>query len=953
MKQTVRFKGLSLNRDEQSVEPGELSLCGDMQLYDGALRPAVITGDNVAGGNAMDGDLIYIHQTANHEVFLFHYKHESTNVLRYSYEDKEGNNDVWHNFATSPSVQRYAVITSPTGFDPDDIRDIKSVGNTLIIMTSAGVFYFLWNANDNAYKTLGQQPPFLELQFNLHYDEDDQAKNEEQYEMLFDSHLFDNEHDAITWPNSVEIRSEISGTVTEQVMARVNERIQEGTSKGLFYAPFFVRYCYRLYDGTSLIMHSPPVLMMPNLPRSVLTAIWDAVFYDDGHWQLRNFNEKLTFSVFLIFTSLQMKLWNSSALSTLKSDWGDIVKSVDIFVSPQFSRIDTSKKIEHVIENYSDPNMAIYDGLLEGITYAASQGNSYNFGEAFGYTYRSRGGADVKNTISFEMPEYPIGEFHGRIRNNSSFYLLASYNIKDIGDHDFDNLTTLKYDESKVNYVTVQEQMTDDYKTHNILVPASQDTGGMYVYNHRLNVYGISERLFKGFMPNVAFPYVSPDESEKKTVTALSIFVNTDSGRRELKTTGLSQISLPWLINNGYYFYPDGRADLLKLTVDGTPEQTVWRRMDESLTLNGSVSFVPGATPTNINVQSTEDDIVPMPNKIYTSRADNPFYFPNLPGESGINSVGTGSIIGVAAVTRALSQGQVGDHDLVVFASDGIWVLKVSAQGTYSQIHNISREVCVNKNSICQLDQSVVFATNRSLSRIVESDVISISELLDGPQPCFYDPNNLTPVLLPGLAGLINNSDINRLLAFGTRAIDIFVNGTVFYDYTSNRLIVLPANTDNTTVSFVFSIRDKAWATMNIPAVRGVVNGYPSMCLQWGGTGNSAGKVIRLKTPYDYTDSNTYKGVVITRTLTFSDTMDVLRGFRQMSDLATMPQLFFYGSNNQRTWQLIGQTNQEYYNYLPGHPFRFFRIAIYFSSIKTSEEYQELILEVINKYAKL
>jgi hypothetical protein len=337
-----------------------------------------------------------------------------------------------------------------------------------------------------------------------------------------------------------------------------------------------------------------------------------------------------------------------------------------------------------------------------------------------------------------------------------------------------------------------------------------------------------------------------------------------------------------------------------------------------------------------------------LPNRIITSEVDNPYYFPL----EGRNAVGIGSVKGIAAVTRALSQGQVGDHDLVIFSTDGIWVLKVSSTGTYMSSHNISREVCSNVRSICQLDQSIVFATQRNLSKFVESDVVSISEVLDGPIP------NLV-TMLPGLkewfstdtpVGSHPDANIWQMLNWGTPAVDMFNHGRVFYDYAGLRVIVLTADTSNASVALVFSIRDLAWSTMCVPAIKAVMPGYPSPFVQLGD-----GKVMILDKQYDYTvpqNAVAKTGLIVTRTLTFSDTMDVLRGFRQLTDCAQPSLLFFYGSNDQRTWKMIGQTARDFYEYLPGHPYRFFRIAIN-TSMLPNEEYQQLELEVINKYAKL
>ena len=115
------------------------------------------------------------------------------------------------------------------------------------------------------------------------------------------------------------------------------------------------------------------------------------------------------------------------------------------------------------------------------------------------------------------------------------------------------------------------------------------------------------------------------------------------------------------------------------------------------------------------------------------------------------------------------------------------------------------------------------------------------------------------------------------------------------------------------------------------------------------------GKVMILDKTYGYAggvDTPTVPGLIITRTLTFSDTMDVIRGYAQYADSAVAPTIYIFGSNDQRSWQSLGTSNRWFYNYMPGRPFRFFRIAVYMQ-MKPSEEYQQVEMEAINKYAKL
>ena len=897
MKQDIRFKGLMLNRDEQSAEHGELCVCGGVELHDGALRPSVLVGTDIAGGATLTNRLLYVHETANYTHYIT--VNQAGTTLYYSI----------------PNAQGTAWSTTEISHAFSNIRSITSVGNTLCVMDDNGLHYILCKSTSNSwtYNYLGQQPPFTDIQFSLQFQESAQtADNQELYTASAPGDY--------EWEIGEEtIPEEARGSLTDQVMAEINKRVDKVLGEGYFYAPFLIRYCYRLFDG-SMVMHSSPCLMSPILQHPVIVK--GKIYHVD--------NKELEYYVFTLQCKLKWRIFND--LTNLKA-WGDIVKSIDVFITPQYSRIDTSG----LIKIKGDPNLL--DGLVSIVN-----GQKFDILDYIDGTYNGLGdeGSDVFNV---PFPEVPESEYLERLRNASSFFLLKSVKLEELPDSYF--LDYIDFDSSVVKNITVQEQMTDDYKTHNLLKPMSENSG-LYVYNHRLNVYSLSETLFEGFSPNVMFQWSGVATTSPESyieITAVTVYISTDKGVVERTISGSWRVDL-FMIKEGYCFYPDSRAVAIKFTYRWNGSLTTFVRALESCReLNGAASFYGSETtaPT-----ATSGITVPMPNKVYTSRADNPFYFPNLPGESGINSVGVGEILGLSVATRALSQGQVGDHDLIAFCTDGIWVFKVTQTGTYSQLHNISREVCVNKKSICQLDQSVIFASGNALNRFVESNVLPVSDVLDGP---FFSTTRL-----PGFnANFTNNAAVAALLGFATAPVNYFKTGQVLFDSVSSRFIVLPQDMSSAFVALVFSIRDQAWSTMYVDALKAAINGYPYPYLQYG-----SGKIVRLDKPYDFNPTSVapatvpvYDGIIVTRTLTFSDTMDIVRGFRQYTDCATMPLLFFYGSNDQRTWQYIGKSSRSFHNYMPGHPYRFFRVAIFIDNMRTDEKYQSLALEIVNKYAKL
>ena len=409
MKQTIRFRGLSLNGDEQAAEHGDLSLCGNIELHDGALRQLQVYGPSLGGGNSLDGKVLFVHQTSS-------YTHFITSISGSLYWTEE--NDDHTSWKTEEIVVNSVTIES--------LRSINAIGNTLCILSETGLHYCLFK--DGSYKYLGQQPPFLDIQFNLHLVDDGNTETiTAKYDVESGGIISKEDDYAVTLGNDMIefLNQDCKTSITEQVLAAINKRIDEKSGDGLFYAPFFVRYCYHLYDN-SMIMHSCPVLMMPMLQHPVLTAIRGAMYKAENKYHAVNefTDNELEFCVFVLCGKLQMKFL-SNIVSDLK-EWGDIVKSVDIFISNQFSRIDTSKPIEKI--NYLNEAEGIwshFDGAqIQVGDYSGSSGLFHRT-----YPEFSVGDRTFYSACSFVLPEYGIEEYLSRIRGVSSFFKLASLNV--------------------------------------------------------------------------------------------------------------------------------------------------------------------------------------------------------------------------------------------------------------------------------------------------------------------------------------------------------------------------------------------------------------------------------------------------------------------------------------------------------------------------------------------
>ena len=976
MQQSIRYKGLSLTPDEMAVENGALSLCGNLELHDGALRPAIVSGTPLSQHLTVNGEvakILYVHETGSYHHLI---AIASSSIYWFMQDGTLGSS------------------TPIKSFDYEStVLSINSIGNTLIIVATDGIHYAMWESNGQSssdYSYKGQKPPFLELSFFF-----DPKNKPEDYELggintkgskegFYDAFqqttyscgdVFNkvNGNFFTSGDQVANIKDDKQSDITQSIYALVNRTNNLIAKQGRFYASFFIRYCYRMFDG-SMIMHSSPVFIPIQVPNSYSVYSANISFPSENYKNLIvtgaevGWEDSLTFNrkdakENVIEASISkctfMYVPHNVALSyALQGDidelkrWKDIIKSIDIFITPPVTNVDTSAKIS-VLE-MCQPNYVLNGKNVGDYHWTSDKGKSYGM---VSVRFPKKSDDDYNNQLS-SAGNGDTSEANDQ--NISAFYKICSLPI--------DNLTKvdnkeLPVDKAAVYQVSLQEQMQDDYKTHNFLTAK-----GSYVYNHRLNLFGVQEHLMSGFSRKVMFPKgnylrkVGLFNSQlmiKKIVTELHTTSGTKYVENVLEEDFNDRIE-PFMLANLVKYYPDSRAKKMVFfctTVDSAYVIYAFP-LKECEELNGAMhmgNFTEEITPYIVTSYNySVDDVVDMSNKIYTSESDNAFYFPL----NGINTVGIGTIQGIASTTRALSQGQFGQYPLMAFSTDGIWAMEVSSKGTYSSIHPISREVCSNPKSITQLDQSVIFATNRSLSRIAESQVVSMSDVLDGPG--FNISGSLGKFLnffvdAEGDSESVKTikAQMRQLIDFTSSPIEFFQHCQVIYDYKNSRIFCLDVTQTSRastadTVGLCYSIKDNAWSTFLIKNVLTAINSYPHPYIQY-----RDGSVMVLDKGYDYEDPTEYHGIIVTRTLKFDEenAPDAITGYIHSLTSGSIPIMWLYGSNDNQNWHYIGRLGGMKSSYMATHSYRFFRIALYLK-MKSMNQYFDTRLEIIRRFSK-
>jgi hypothetical protein len=359
-----------------------------------------------------------------------------------------------------------------------------------------------------------------------------------------------------------------------------------------------------------------------------------------------------------------------------------------------------------------------------------------------------------------------------------------------------------------------------------------------------------------------------------------------------------------------YLFYPNANA--YKMIVRQRGGGSAYEvKLTPHEFLNGAYCLLDYEMVRDNNITDLPDiaeNVFPMPNKLYTSQVNNPFYFPL----SGINTVGTGRIIGISSAAKALSEGQFGQFPLYAFTTEGVWAMEVAADGTYSARQPISRDVCTGRESITQMDSSVLFATERGIMQISGSAVSCITDSIDADKP-------FSPASLP-LLHLISLDATN----FKATPLRQFVKGcSMVYDYTNQQVIVSNPAYEH---ALVLSLKSGQWAHMDMKIDRAVPS-YPNALAM------TEGKLVDFSTRLD----EEVQVSLITRPFKL-DAPDIHKTIRQIIQrgVGNTGIQALYASNDLQNWVSVWACNGARMGAFSGTPYKYFRMALSLEAVADS-----------------
>lgn len=881
MLKEIKYNGFTATPSDYECPDGDLATLINLVPEDGALQPVKhpLSLFTLPEGYSV----FFIHEGSGYKHFII----RNEQSLYWIDEPEQGTTLTASSFTSSNRLQTF----TPT------IYGINAVGNTLIVLTSNGMHYILWKGTSTGYKYLGTHIPELPISFGL---QGEMIRGDE-FEITFDNIGFFSGDVYKDFTDNNKTR------ITEQVLAKVNKFIAEhSTNAGKFMFPFLVRYAYRLYDQ-SLTMHSAPILMVCSsdlAPQCFITNLHGnntSTSVNSAKVRLASMFHQLDYAV------------TSQAYKTALLEWKDIVKSVDIFVSkPIYTYDQNGECTRFLFTDYSDCYC-----ICKHTNQAASTSTyplryqKANFAWLYAKTF------DPTNLTSpswrLMLPTRDGESVKADISDNAQFYLLKSINVDDLQTSRTIIPVNKEYLQSLVN----REVMSDDYDSHDTIVPKYS-----FAYNSRLNVANLKKTLFGGYNAGAMFSftdgYVANFSNASPTIvdgthSVAVMFLIMQDGKEMVVRGGYASFGnrTPFL----FLFYPNTNAYKAILVESDYFSSYYEVPLEPHPTLNGAYYFGDweGVNISEHQASSvpslTSDNTIDLPNKIYTSEVNNPFYFPAL----GINTVGMGTILGICAAVKALSQGQFGQFPLYAFTTEGVWALEVSSEGKYTARQPITRDVCTNADSITQLDNAVLFVTDRGIMLISSSNSQCISDTLDAEYGFDIDE-------LPRLSSLTDDAVATALdAAVSFRS--FLASARMLYDYTNQRIIVYNPSRQ---YAYVYSLKSKLWGMMQANIVSGI-NSYPETLAL-----DSNNTVISLSES-NQAPLTAVNGLIVTRPLKL-DAPDVLktvdtiiqRGYFRKGHV----QSILYGSRDLFNWHLIYSSNDHYLRGFRGTPFKFFRIAL-------------------------
>ena len=852
--------------------------------------------------------LMAIHRTATY----YHYIVFDNNDNKLKYIDAQDDGTV------IDDTRNDITTVTPT------ITEVKTMGNTIVYNDNTGINYVLWRQDDEQYKVLGQKPPQIDIQFSL--DNELRAypsgselqlnlENErytDRIELPWIGKLISGSSDPYQYcvppqplkgqlpqsgqilynedfsefsfslenaealdsryPNEVE---EMVDEITQFAMAGANKFVAEQTKKNRFVFPFFIRYAYELYDG-STIMASYPTLMVPNSKAPV--------FGLDGYEGLRlrlvdaeESYEKVSYGFQgRVYGFASELYYDIKSVASELDNWKDIIRGVNIYITPQVITYDQQGKVYGWTNmdnmNAEEPTQPSTGELIEPWIkyYAMGRVNpTHHLDPVAYYTvnnlakelaadtrgYFNHNMLDVADdqgnryfpvpSYKLDIPEKPEAKIIEELAASGTFFMIKHIDIEElraVRREMFD----IDIEEGFIDTLESRQTLKDDFFTRDTMA-----ANVLHFYNRRLYAANISRTLHSPLIPFTQWQLQNYYNSWPGALKrwSMRVFIKDENGAIVLAkdSDGTDDFLYAQALPK-FLFYPNPNAYKMQLS-DGTTVYEVTLKEHQALNgaywmgdlwdpygNDGAIAIESLTPPTTDNTATSEGEVI-------FSNVENPFSF----NADASDKVGEDTVLALCAAVRPLSEGQFGQFPLYAFTTQGVWALTMTNDGRVSTIQAVTRDIIIEGTTPLSLDQSVVYTTQRGVMMLTGSTAKCITETVDGT-------NWVLPDVIKEVKAVFGQGNDFEIPLTQIGEHQWGCAATMAYDYANQRIYFTPLGKQ---FSWVFNIKTGLW-THTQSHVDTMVNAYPDCMF------TQQGVVVRMERGKRYD-----KAVAATRPIKF------------------------------------------------------------------------------------
>ena len=849
-RQNIQFKGLRHAPSDITGQDGDLLECVNLVHQNGELKPLEMPERMQMKGVWDNETLVAVHNLTDGKKFVF---------------------AVWNGVVTTIHVKDESDPGSPIftyGIPHEEIQWVETIGNTLIIGTDKSTHYALYK--NGSYKWLGDKLPQPVFEFDFTRDNvrhDGMAQDANGYYLNeYDPKMYGLLHDGEIVPggglavdaNYAESTMpmlghesrylKLSNTTNENkkifkdgIIARHAQVMSVANDANLFVYPFLVRYAVRMFDG-NYAMHSAPIIMIPSSldnPLLSLLSLYVEHYNHSGTYIDEVIIRKDDDDYFYCIAHESMQFRPMELVYTFRgfvdadgnmiadaSDWEDIIKGVDLFLSSQIYSFDESawKNINNVptsfrichennnnteyghcysknqkidwwdiytdtLDNQGNPRTPIFNPLAKKNRLAYHDGN---WTQVCGFYLNYR----------IPLPTLSKKQMIEKIKETNLFFRAKQYDLQELDN--IKNLETrfsTEVEKGVLERLETLPTLPDDYVSRSRIVGNAS-----YNYNQRLILGNINLQAPLWYQDAKTFNTQNYNvqiwfEIEKPEKTIRVYWNKANVGLKDF---------------GHYLYYPD--PDCKRAVID-TDAYHVVVPMSEHTGLHGAFALMPdleslweaasdgdltpytGMLPT---ASTPEQRYYSMQNTIAMSSVANPFHFP----ATNFKDIGRAKVIGIAANMLDVSSAQWGQYPIYVFCSDGIIAVMIDGEGKMGGIQAVSADVLreprgLSQPTLVQTGQTLMFLTQRGVMAIAGTKISCVSEAMEGRH--FNPMRDLADVdyHVGAFQNLIAKTSDN------TSFVDFAASGFLAYDYAHNRVMLLRSDKE---YQYLFNMKTGLWS---------------------------------------------------------------------------------------------------------------------------------------------